>query len=179
MGERWGGPKAWAALPDGRSFLEACASVLAAAGAVRTVATLPSGSLDPRLGGVDGLPLPIHDLDMFGSLRIGLEHLVQREDWRQLVVLPVDHPLVTAATIRALVEVAGAAAVPSFRGKHGHPVRLDREVATAVVCGERRGPTMRDLLREVAAVDVEVDDPGVVANCNTPAALAAALNAAV
>ena len=25
-GKRWGGPKAWAPLPDGRSFLEACAS---------------------------------------------------------------------------------------------------------------------------------------------------------
>lgn len=177
MGQRWGGPKAWAALPDGRSFLEACAEVLAAAGAVRTAATLPPGSLDPRLEGVDALPLPAEGLDMFASLRTGLEHLVQREDWQVVEVLPVDHPLVALSTIRALASAPGRAAIPSYRGKHGHPARLDREAATAIVCGELRGPTLRDVLRVVGTVELEVDDPGVVANCNTPAALRAALSA--
>ena len=32
-----------------------------------------------------------------------------------------------------------------------------------------------EVLREVGAVDVEVDDPGVVANCNAPEALELAL----
>ena len=62
-----------------------------------------------------------------------------------------------------------------LRGSHGHPVCLDRDVAVGIVEGRFPGPTLREVLREVGAVDVEVDDPGVVANCNTPEALKKAL----
>jgi hypothetical protein len=34
---------------------------------------------------------------------------------------------------------------------------------------------MREVLKAVGAVDLDVDDPGVTANCNTPATLSAAL----
>jgi hypothetical protein len=36
-------------------------------------------------------------------------------------------------------------------------------------------PTLRDVLRTVEALDVPVDDLGVVSNCNTPEALREAL----
>jgi len=86
-------------------------------------------------------------------------------------VLPVDHPLVGAAAIRELATVDAAAAVPCYQGKHGHPVALAREVADRLARGELAGATLRDILRAVAAIDVAVDDPWVVANCNTPEAL--------
>jgi len=114
---------------------------------------------------------------MFGSLKIGLHHLIQSEDWERLAVLPVDHPLVRSETVRKLVAAAGRAIIPSNRGKHGHPICIDREVASSIVCGDIDGPTMREVLRAVGSVDLEVDDPGVTANCNTPDALSAALNA--
>jgi molybdenum cofactor cytidylyltransferase len=177
-GRRFGGPKAWAGLPDGRTFLEACFACLRDAGAVRLAATLPPESPDPGLAGLQPLALPAPGLDMFGSLKIGLSHLIQTEDWALLAVLPVDHPLVRPGSIRALAAAGGAAVIPSYRGKHGHPICIDREVATAIVCGDLTGPTMREVLREVGAVDLEVDDPGVAANCNTPAALSEALKAA-
>ena len=174
-GSRFGGPKAWALLPDGRTFLEACAATLLEAGAVRVIATLPPESSDPEIPGLEALPLPGPGLDMFASLRFGLDHLIQSEDWERLAVLPVDHPLVAAASVEALVAAAGRAVIPSYRGKHGHPIAIVREVVVSLVCGDLPGPTMREVLRTVGAVDLEVDDPGVVANCNTPAALAAAL----
>jgi CTP:molybdopterin cytidylyltransferase MocA len=177
MGERWGGPKAWATLHDGTTFLEACANLLDGAGALRTVATLPPGSLHPVDSAIEVVPLSEPGLDMFASLEVGLRHLIQYEDWRVVAVQPVDHPLVSAATVRALAEAARPAAVPSFRGKHGHPVCLDRDLASAVACGEIAGPTMRDVLREMGARDVRVEDAGVVVNCNTPEALRAALEA--
>ena len=177
-GRRFGGPKAWAGLPDGRTFLEACAVTLLEAGAVRVVATMPPESPDPEIAGVQALPLPAHGLDMFGSLKIGLGHLIQSEDWERLAVLPVDHPLVRPESIRALAVVDGRAVIPSYQGKHGHPIVVAREVAAAIVCGDFDGPTMREILRAVRATDLEVDDPGVVANCNTPAALSEALKAA-
>jgi len=177
-GRRFGGPKAWALLPDGRTFLEACAAALHGAGAVRVAATLPPGSVDPQIPGLNPLPLPEPGLDMFASLRTGLDRLIQSDDWQVLAVLPVDHPLVTAETVAALAAAEGQAVIPSYRGKHGHPIVIAREVVGSIVCGALTGPTMREVLKAVGAVDLEVDDPGVTANCNTPAALSEALKAA-
>jgi CTP:molybdopterin cytidylyltransferase MocA len=114
---------------------------------------------------------------MFDSFRIGLTILIQSEDWERLVVLPVDHPLVSASTIERLAAARDSAVVPTFGGKHGHPFCVSRRVVESVVCGELSGPTVRDVLRGVGITDIEVNDPGVVANCNTPAALADALSA--
>jgi hypothetical protein len=46
---------------------------------------------------------------------------------------------------------------------------------TKIAEGLLDGPTLRDVLRAVDAVDIEVDDRGVVANCNTPEALQEAI----
>jgi len=174
-GSRFGGPKAWALLPDGRTFLEACTASLRGGGAASVVATLPPGSDDPQIEGLDVVPLPEPGLDMFASLRIGLERLLEEADWARVALLPVDHPLVKSATIATLARSESAAAIPRHRDKHGHPVIIDRASAKKIVSGERQGPTLRQVLKEIAAVDVEVDDPGAVANCNTPGALARAL----
>ena len=174
-GTRWGGPKAWALLPNGESFLDACAMTLREAGASPIVATLPPGTEDPRTDGLDVLALPEPGMDMFGSLRAGLGRLVETPSWRVVAVLPVDHPLVRPETVTELAAAAGPAAIPSFNGKHGHPICLARTVAESVARGDVAGPTLREVLRAVGAVSLPVDDPGVVANCNTPAALASAL----
>ena len=174
-GTRWGGPKAWARLPAGGRFLDACEMTLREAGASPIVATLPPGAEDPRIDGLDVLALPEPGMDMFGSLRAGLGRLIGTPSWRVVAVLPVDHPLVRPETIIELVAVAGPAAIPSFNGKHGHPICLARTVAESIACGDAAGPTLREVLHAVGAVSLPVDDPGVIANCNTPAALADAL----
>ena len=177
-GTRWGRPKAWALLPDGRRFLDACGMTLCEAGASPIVATLPPVTEDPRIDGLEMIALPEPGMDMFGSLRAGLGRLVEIPSWRVVAVLPVDHPLVRPETVVELAAVAGSSTIPSFNGKHGHPVCLDREVASAIVCGELAGPTLRDVLHAVKTHSLPVDDPGVIANCNTPAALSEALKAA-
>ncbi|MDB4305979.1 NTP transferase domain-containing protein [bacterium] len=174
-GTRWGGPKAWALLPNGESFLDACAMTLREAEASPIVATLPPGAEDPQIDGLDVLVLPDSGMDMFGSFRAGLDRLVEAPTWQVVAVLPVDHPLVRPETVTELAAAAGPAAIPSFKGKHGHPICLARPVAESVARGDVAGPTLREVLRAVGAVSLPVDDPGVVANCNTPAALASAL----
>jgi len=176
IGVRFGGPKAWALLPDGRSFLEACADALRAAGVDPMAATLPPGSDDPGIAGLIGLPLPQAGLDMFGSLRIGVFHLLDVGGWHRLAVLPVDHPLVRPGTVAALAAADTAAVVPRVRGKHGHPVVIGRSTAAAIAGGSVAGPTLREVLRDIGAVEIDVDDPGVIVNCNTPATLARAVN---
>jgi len=174
-GKRWGGPKAWARLPDRRTFLQSCFDTLAAAGADPIVGTLPHQAEKPELDGLEAVPLPEPGLDMFASLKIGLIHLVEFPEWGVAAILPVDHPLVRANAVANLAKTSASAAIPSYQGKHGHPIVIDRGVVTAIVRGEFAGPTLREVLREVGAVDVEVDDPGVIANCNTPEALHEAL----
>ena len=170
-GRRFGAPKAFARLPDGRTFLEACCEVMAAAGARPVAATLPPRHAGHELPGLRQIPLPAPGLDMLGSLRWGLRHLISEPSWGAVVVLPVDHPLVGAAVIRELAAVDAAAAMPCYHGKHGHPVVLARELAERVARDELAGGTLRDILRAVGPVEAAVDDPGVVANCNTPEAL--------
>jgi len=172
-GERYGGPKAFARLPDGRSFLAACAEALAKAGAAPLLATLPPDVPSLASPNLQGLPLPTSGLAMFDSLRLGLERLLADPGWVAVVVLPVDHPLVAPDTVRALASSDAEAALPSHHGKHGHPVMLSRHLAERMVAGELAGPTLREVLRLAGTVDVPVDDPGVTANCNTPEALAA------
>ncbi len=174
-GSRFGGPKAWALLPDGRTFLEACTESLRAAGVFPIAATLPPGSHDPMIKDLVAVVLPEAGLDMFASLRIGLERLAGEGRWIRVAVLPVDHPLVRPATVAALAATEARAAIPCVRGKHGHPVVIDRSTAEAIVDGSMAGPTLREILREIGTVDIEVDDPGAIANCNTPDALASAV----
>jgi CTP:molybdopterin cytidylyltransferase MocA len=174
-GTRWGGPKAWAKLPDGRTFLESCLETLRTAEAQPIVATLPPGADDPELDGLVTVALQKPGLDMFASLVIGLGRLVEHPGWRIVSVLPVDHPLVGPDTVISLANATARAAIPSFNGKHGHPVCLVRSVVETILEGKLIGPTLREVLRSVDAVDVPVDDPGVITNCNTPEALATAL----
>jgi len=170
-GKRFGGPKAFARLPDRRTFLEACCETLTEAGARPVAATLPPAFAAEAIPGLRPVPLPGPGLDMLGSLRWGLRHLISDREWEAVVVLPVDHPLVSPNSVRELVAVDRQAAIPSFRGKHGHPICLHREVAEGIARDRLGGETLRDILGEVGAVDVAVDDPGVIANCNTPRAL--------
>ena len=173
-GERFGGPKAYATLPDGRTFLVACRDLLAAAGCAPVVASLPCGSSPAAIAGVRALALPRPGLAMFESLRAALTVALAVGDWDRAIVLPVDHPLVRPATVRDLAAAPADAVVPVYRGKRGHPIALRRDLAAGVASGERPGPTLREVVHEAGAVDLQVDDPGVGWNCNTPAALAAA-----
>jgi CTP:molybdopterin cytidylyltransferase MocA len=177
-GKRFGGPKAFAELGDGRTFLDACCAALLGAGASPVVATLPPETEDPQIDGLDALALPKPGMDMFGSLQTGLARLIEAAEWQKVAVLPVDHPLVHETTANVLAAADGRAVIPSYYGKHGHPICIDREVASAIIRNDFPGSTLREVLRSVGAVDVEVDAPGVIANCNTPAALSAALRAA-
>lgn len=174
-GERFGGPKALAQLPGGRTFLEACCRNLSEAGAAPVIATLPPEVEMAAPAGLTTVTLPESGLAMFDSLRLALERALESAEWTAAIVLPVDHPLVNIITIRTLAAADGPAAIPSFAGKHGHPVMLSRAVAERIVARDLPGPTLREVLKGVGTVDVFVDDPGITANCNTPDALTAAL----
>ena len=90
-----------------------------------------------------------------------------------LIVMPVDVPLVSARVIRKLVQHASATESAIVRvvhrGRHGHPVLFKREVfdeLRAADPGLGAKAVVRADPRRV--LDVEVDEPGVTSDVDTP-----------
>ncbi len=114
---------------------------------------------------------------MSGSLRTGLRALPR--DCEAFFVVLADEPFVRPTTYDALV--AGRArsgariAVPTYRGVEGNPVLLDRGLAAEAetITGDRGYRELRARLRG-ETVEIEVEDPGVVLDLDTPEELARA-----
>ncbi len=87
---------------------------------------------------------------------------------------PVDHPAVTATTLRTLVAAIGshAAARPTYQGRGGHPPLIARSLwGELAACAQS---SARVVLAAADMIDVAVDDPGCVRDIDTPAELEAA-----
>ena len=117
---------------------------------------------------------PDPDRGQLSSLIAGLEVADHTYRAEAVVVLPVDVPLVTAAGIRALCTRAAAGNVAILRsasdGRHGHPVLFTREVFDEL---RQADPELgaRSVVRADPSrvVDVEVGEPGVLVDVDTPA----------
>jgi len=92
---------------------------------------------------------------------------------RALMVVPVDAPMVTADTVATLIAAFSSTGASIVRARHhgwnGHPVifsramfddlrRADPEVGAKAVVRAHKG----------AILNVDVDDPGVVGDVDTP-----------
>ena len=117
----------------------------------------------------------------FSSLQVGLHEVLNRG--RDAVVITlVDRPPVTSATVQLLRDAFESApqniwaVVPEFSGKHGHPYLVGRELIEAFLHAPATS-TAREI--EHGYQDhiryVEVTDPFVALNVNTPEDYAALL----
>jgi molybdenum cofactor cytidylyltransferase len=123
---------------------------------------------------------PAPERGQFSSLQIGLREVLNRGRDAAMVTL-VDRPPVGARTVERLRDAFAEASarykwvvVPEYAGKHGHPIVLAREMIEAFL----RAPataSARDIehQNEEHIEYVEVDDPLVVVNINTPEEYAA------
>jgi molybdenum cofactor cytidylyltransferase len=90
-----------------------------------------------------------------------------------LAFCPLDFPLIRRDTLKVLVrefESSGAPVVmPSFESRHGHPVLIRRDIADELLA-EPPTSSAREVLHRHASETrfVAVDDPGVVADIDTP-----------
>ncbi len=112
------------------------------------------------------------------SLKVGLAE-VMGGGADAVVVHLADHPLVAPATFQALVDAYRSSAKPiavaRYQGRRGHPVIFDRTVfAELMAASEEQGA--RGVVNADAArlAYVDVDDPGVVLDLDTPTDLASA-----
>jgi molybdenum cofactor cytidylyltransferase len=136
-------------------------------------------SADPAraaLAGLDGPVLivenPAYAAGQAGSLRTGLGALPATA--RAALVLLVDQPLMTSALINHILaafesDPAAQAIVPYFRGKRGNPVLLARGLFGELKSLEGDVGARDVLARHTDAVHkIELDDPAVVADMDTP-----------
>jgi len=140
---------------------------------VAVVSSMPS----PLADGLNdlGYQLVVNDVPEQGmsrSLSLGVEYVATSTGW---VIALADMPWIAPDTIKrvadALVQGASLAA-PRYQRRRGHPVGLSvrwRDELSAVT-GDRGA---RDILMAKAAelVAIEVSDPGVMRDIDTPADL--------
>ena len=181
-GRRLGGV-AKALLPHrGQSYLAAIAATARTVGLVDAVVVVgePFGqevAAHARQLGLRVRVNPAPDRGMASSVALGFAALGSGPAGAAWL-WPVDHPAVTEATLRRLALAIGQAEVvqPRYLGRGGHPPLCRRTLwpqlaACAGPTSSARGA--RGVLRAARLVAVDVDDPGVVRDVDTPADLEA------
>ena len=110
---------------------------------------------------------------MFESIRLGLEQ-VQRIDPTADVILHLcDHPQVQRDTLASLIEAGrqhpGAAMIPTYRNKGGHPVLIPAGLIKSLLTAPGDGGLRQYWIDHPEHCRrLSVDDPGIVMDLDTP-----------
>lgn len=171
-GRRVGTPKALLRL-GGETFHARGLRTLRDAGmkTVVVVSETVEGSLGPLETGEHRVVNqdPDGPAGMFGSVRLGLAAAASLGA-SAAVLLPVDHPLVTAEDVGAIaarLAQGAAVVVASHAGKRGHPIGVSLGVMEEIVVAPLTS-TLRDFVRRDAARVVEVEaSEGAILGVNT------------
>ena len=115
---------------------------------------------------------PDPERGQLSSLLAGVD-AADHPDLTALIVMPVDVPLVSARVMRKLLERAAASELSIVRavhrGRHGHPVLFKREVFDELKAADPDlGAKMVVRADPRRVLDVEVDEPGVTSDVDTP-----------
>ena len=104
---------------------------------------------------------------MFDSVRIGLRYLKGKCD--RVLFTPVDVPLFTAGTVKAILDSGAALACPMCEGKQGHPILIAEPLIQEILldCGEQGLKGAMDRCSE-PLVRIDVEDPGTIQDADTP-----------
>jgi len=161
----------------GRSFLAATVGALVGGGCDPVVVVVGPGQVDEarraKAAGAAVLENPDPGEGPITSLRLALAVLGTTVEG--VAFLPVDHPGVRPETVAALVEAfrSGQAplVLPAIQGRRGHPALFRRTLFPELVAPDLEGGarTVVDAHLDAAAL-VAVEDPGVVADIDTPEA---------
>jgi molybdenum cofactor cytidylyltransferase len=135
----------------------------------------PAVARDSRITLVEN---PNYARGQLSSLKVGLTE-VMAGGTNAVMVHLADHPMVAPTTFRALVDGYRAAGKPivvaRYRGRRGHPVIFDSAVFDELMAApEDQGARVVVNADAARVAFVDVDDPGVVLDLDTPADLASA-----
>lgn len=176
--ERFGGRKLLA-LVDGEPLLDRTIRALLDGGAsevIVVVGTDGRAELERDVNAMNDArvrPVENHDPSrgMFSSIQDG----VATASGDALLIMPGDMPFVRAETVRAVIakyRERAAIVSPRYRGKRGHPVAMPLALRDDIRATPTNA-TLHEVIKRHAElrVDLDVDDPGVVRDVDTPADL--------
>lgn len=172
LSRRMGFPKAlldW----NGETYLDRLIRLFSSVCGQVIVVARPEGvaALEPcrRLDAVTLVLNPDAERGQFSSLQTGLAAVQNRD----VLFTPVDYAHAAESTICAIAGAPPAPVVqPEYDGRHGHPVRIDREVYAALLAEPPTGDA-RSVVHRFPRLFLAVTDPGCVADADDPAAYAA------
>jgi molybdenum cofactor cytidylyltransferase len=159
--------------PKALLFLRQICATLREGGAdpLLVVVAAPHGEAVARMAASSGAQVVWNrhpEQGQVSSMALGLETL-QGHPFALLAL--VDHPDVSAATVRALLEAAARdpylVLVPVFHGERGHPVVLPTAAAPLL----RASPSAREAMTQLEVRELPVDDPGILLDIDTPEGL--------
>ena len=104
---------------------------------------------------------------MFDSVKIGLSYLLDKCD--RVLFTPVDVPLFTAKTVKAILDSPAPLVVPVCQGEQGHPILIANGLIPEILAdsGEMG---LRGALERCSAPPrrIEVEDFGTIQDADTP-----------
>jgi CTP:molybdopterin cytidylyltransferase MocA len=172
---RMGTPKALLPTPSGLTFVAAIADCARSAGVASVIVVVGPPHADairPALpSGVTAAYNPDPSLGMLSSVQAGLSALPPTVD--AVLVWPVDIPGVRVKTVRAILAAASALPrqliIPQHGGRGGHPICIpqDRLPELAALDSARGLKALVDAQPQ-AVCRLDVDDPGVLVDIDTP-----------
>jgi molybdenum cofactor cytidylyltransferase len=176
---RMGRPKARLELA-GRSFVVRGVDLVRAAGCAPVVVVDGAHRLDPaEVAGAELVHNAAWEQGPLSSLQLGLRRALELEPaLAGLLVHHVERPRVAPETVRELItglrREPECVWQPSHGGRSGHPLLWPQSLFAALLELDPEHQSARTLVRSPAARrrKLELDDPGVLDNVDTPEELA-------
>ena len=102
---------------------------------------------------------------MFDSVKIGLRYLLDKCD--KVLFTPVDVPLFTAKTVKAILDSGASLAAPMC--EQGHPILISNSLIPEILndCGEMGLKGAMDRC-SIPLLRLDVEDPGTIHDADTP-----------
>ena len=160
----------------GRTFLETILEKLRVVGIHRCLALGENSDVISENLALSGVTIVTNrepEIGPIGSIRAAIRAL-ENQSVEGLMIWPVDLPHVSTSTVRAVVERfhqndLPEIVVPTFKSKRGHPVIFRRTVFSELLsCPNDQGARAVVRSNPSRVQRVEVEDPAVIDQINTP-----------
>jgi len=104
--------------------------------------------------------------EMFDSIKIGLDY--QKEKCDKIFITPVDVPIFSSDTVKALLSCKKDVGIPTYEGKTGHPIILGNEAVTKILKLSGSGG-LRNIITELSLEIeyIETEDQGILYDIDT------------
>ena len=162
--------------PDGTTFVAQLSRTLVQGGAIDVLVVGRSDD-EALQREVDALGPSVRfvanpDRGQLSSLIVGL-NAADKPGVTGILVAPVDAPLIAASTVAALLSQYVSSRAPivraTYRGRHGHPVIFSRSVFEDLRHADpSQGAKAVVRAYSSGAIDLDVEDPGVVDDIDDP-----------